>query len=132
MINLSRQKIILTATLAVLLLSSTSAFAFRCGRKLVTENMHEIEVRNVCGAPTTSRNLGYTLRSISYLHGNRINGGLSGVRYPGHGVLSEQVVLTEYVYNFGPRKLMRRLLFEGGVLVQIETLGYGYTEKKSK
>jgi hypothetical protein len=40
----------------------------------------------------------------------------------------QEVVVTEYVYNFGPRKLMRRLLFEGGVLVQIESLGYGYVE----
>ena len=45
---------------------------------------------------------------------------------------SEEVALTEYVYNFGPRKLMRRLMFEGGVLVKIDTIGYGFREKKSK
>jgi hypothetical protein len=39
------------------------------------------------------------------------------------------VVVTEFVYNFGPRKLMRRLIFEGSVLVEIETIGYGYFEK---
>lgn len=27
-----------------------------------------------------------------------------------------------------PRKLMRRLVFGGGVLVSIESLGYGYRE----
>ena len=52
--------------------------------------------------------------------------------FPGYGHYTEEVALTEYVYNFGPRKLMRRLLFEGGVLVKIETIGYGYREKKSK
>lgn len=44
----------------------------------------------------------------------------------------EQVILTEYVYNFGPRKLMRRLIFEGGVLTSIEKIGYGYRETKSQ
>jgi hypothetical protein len=52
--------------------------------------------------------------------------------FPGYGHFTEEVALTEFVYNFGPRKLMRRLMFEGGVLVKIETIGYGYREKKSK
>jgi hypothetical protein len=37
-------------------------------------------------------------------------------------------MVTEYVYNLGPRKLMRRLVFEGSVLVSVETLGRGYRE----
>jgi hypothetical protein len=37
-------------------------------------------------------------------------------------------MITEYVYNLGPRKLMRRLVFEGGLLARIETLGRGYNE----
>jgi hypothetical protein len=52
--------------------------------------------------------------------------------FPGYGRFVEEVALTEYVYNFGPRKLMRRLMFEGGVLVKIETIGYGYRETESK
>ena len=47
-------------------------------------------------------------------------------RSPGFSHLATEVVVTEYVYNFGPRKLMRRLVFEGGVLVSIESIGYGY------
>ncbi len=43
-----------------------------------------------------------------------------------YGHLIEEVAITEYVYNFGPRKLMQRLVFEGGVLITIETIGYGY------
>jgi hypothetical protein len=38
-------------------------------------------------------------------------------------------IVAEYAYNFGPRKVMRRLIFEGGILVSIEALGYGYREK---
>lgn len=32
-------------------------------------------------------------------------------------------------YNLGPQKLMRRIVFEDGAVVDIETLGYGYREK---
>jgi Protein of unknown function (DUF2845) len=36
------------------------------------------------------------------------------------------------VYNLGPSKLMRRLRFEDGKLVDIETLGYGYYEQNPR
>ena len=52
--------------------------------------------------------------------------GWSGYTRPGYGHLTQEVIITEYVYNFGPRKFMQRLIFEGGVLERIETIGYGY------
>ena len=55
------------------------------------------------------------------------HGGWTTRHFPGYGI-AQEVVVTEYVYNFGPRKLMRRLVFEGGILVSIESLGYGYRE----
>jgi hypothetical protein len=48
---------------------------------------------------------------------------------PGVGHFATEVIVTEFIYNFGPRKLMRRLIFEGNVLVEIESIGYGYIEK---
>jgi hypothetical protein len=39
-----------------------------------------------------------------------------------------EIAVTELVYNRGPRKLMRRLVFEDHVLVNIETMGYGHIE----
>ncbi len=114
------------------LLLSESAFAFRCGQKLVRESMHEIEVRKICGKPSTERNLGVKVRSITLPNRRSLGNGTSVERYPGYGALQEEVVVTEYVYNFGPRKFMRRLIFEGGVLTEIETLGYGYRESENK
>jgi len=132
MTSISGHNIILAFVAVSLLLASTSAFGFRCGRKLVAENMHEVQVLKACGSPTTSRNIGYTTRS-TYIPLRRHHGsGITTERFPGYGEFSERVVLTEYVYNFGPRKFMRRLIFEGGVLTKIETIGYGYREKKSK
>lgn len=117
--------------LLIVALAASPAHAFRCKNKIVKDGMHEQQVVAICGQPTALRHIGYALRSVSY--GNRYvsPGGLTRGYYPGYATLSEQVVVTEYIYNFGPRKLMRRLVFEGGVLVRIETIGYGYIEKKS-
>ena len=116
-----------TAALLALTLFSTPAYAFRCGNKIVTKDMHEAQVRRACGEPTTMRNIGRALRNINIPIESNYGGGWTAHHFPGYG-FSQEVVITEYVYNFGPRKLMRRLLFEGGVLVSIETLGYGYRE----
>lgn len=124
-------RIILTASLLlVLIIGATPAHAFRCGNKIVIKNMHEQQVLNVCGEPTSIRHLGYTLRNISRprRHG-LISGGIVS-RHPGFDYYAQEVVVTEYIYNFGPRKFMQRLVFEGGFLVRIESIGYGYREKR--
>lgn len=97
------------------LLASDPAHAMRCGNRIVTDGMHEAEVRAICGKPYSERSLGYVVRS----HFGR---------YRGYGGFYREVLVTELVYNFGPRKLMRRLRFEGGILTSIETIGYGYRE----
>jgi len=114
--------------LLALLVLSTPAHAFRCGNRIVVIDMHEAQVRRACGAPTTMRDLGTTVRGIVFPQERQVLPGMTGTTWPGYGRFVEEVVVTEYVYNFGPRKLMRRLVFEGGVLVSIETLGYGYLE----
>jgi hypothetical protein len=117
------------ASAAVLLLSlsfSEPAAAFRCGSKLVRDGMHEAQVIGVCGQPATMRNIGVAVRGYDYRYHQQSSPGWSGYRRPGYSNLAQEVIITEYVYNFGPRKLMQRLIFEGGVLVTIETIGYGY------
>jgi len=114
--------------LIVALLAAEPAAAFRCGTKLVMDGMHEVQVVAICGQPTTHRILGYALRAYDYRYHRNPGSGWSTYRNPGYGLLTQEVIITEYVYNFGPRKLMRRLIFEGGVLIKIETIGYGYRE----
>ncbi len=116
-----------TLLVAALLLVGAPAHAFRCGNKIVTEDMHEAQVRAACGTPTTARILGRTVQNINVPIQRVHSGGWTQGHFPGYAFVAE-VIVTEYVYNFGPRTLMRRLLFEGGVLVSIETLGYGYKE----
>ena len=120
-------------SLAVLLLAlflAQPAAAFRCGTKLVKEGMHEQQVVAICGEPTAIRHLGYALRSYHPRVRRRPLPGLTEYYYPGFGVFAQEVLITEYIYNFGPRKKMQRLLFEAGFLASIEPIGYGYHEKK--
>ncbi len=37
-----------------------------------------------------------------------------------------EVVVEEWTYNFGPRRLMRVIRFENGLVTSIRQLGYGY------
>ncbi len=115
-------------SLLLVLIGATPAHAFRCGNKIVIEDMHEQQVLSVCGEPASIRHLGYTI------HGGRVprNRGFlfdgSGWRDADYNYYAQEVAITEYIYNFGPRKFMRRLIFEGGFLVSIESIGYGYHE----
>lgn len=110
------------------ILAASDAHALRCGNKLVRDGMHEAEVLAICGEPATRREIGRTLRG-NEVYARRPGEGYPLDRYYVPGFGSTEVAITEYVYNFGPRRLMRRLIFEGGVLVSIENLGYGYIEK---
>jgi hypothetical protein len=124
------QKTQVIASLAlVAFLIADPAHAFRCKSKLVNEGMHEQQVIAVCGKPTTRRIIGQAVRVYDYGWQPVTSPYQLRRRLPGYGGLSEEVIVTEYTYNFGPRKLMRRLVFEGGILVSIETIGYGYIEK---
>lgn len=101
MINTNGHSILVALVTVVLLLTSTSASAFRCGRKIVTENMHEAQVRKACGAPTTSRQLGYAVRG-SYIPARRhLAPGMTVEHFPGYGHYTEELALTEYVYKSG-------------------------------
>lgn len=115
------------ALLSTGLLATGVAQAFRCGNKIVRDGMHEFQVIAICGEPTAVRHLGHTIRGYDYGRRSGYDGYVY-YRYPGWSNFATEVAVTEFVYNFGPRKLMRRLVFQGGVLVTIETLGYGYRE----
>lgn len=120
--------VIVSAVLAIALLAPETAAAFRCGNKLVKEGMHETEIVAICGAPTSVRHLGYAVRLVEHRSGHSNLPGMTLSRSRGHVLYPAEVMVTEYIYNLGPRKFMRRLVFEGGLLATVETLGRGYLE----
>lgn len=110
--------------IAIVLLISTNAWALRCGNRLIKDEMPEAEVVQLCGAPVSSKYLGYVLRPYILKRPAGLSS-LSGTRHVYSG-FHEELLVKELLFNFGPRKLMRRIRFEGGYLVSIETAGYGY------
>lgn len=111
----------------LVMLVSQPAYALRCGSKLVKEGMLESRVIEICGEPVSRRQLGYVLRPYIL----KRPAGTFGVRSTAHiySGYHQELLVTELVFNFGPRKLMRILRFEGNRLTSIETAGYGYIEK---
>ena len=120
--------LIAAAVLALATMLPETAAAFRCGNKLVKEGMHETEVIAICGEPTSVRRLGYAIRSVDVRDRHRNTSGLTIIHAPGFYTYPVEVMVTEYVYNLGPRKFMRRILFEDGLVASVETLGRGYRE----
>ena len=117
---------LMSALFCLALLANEPAHAFRCGSRIVIEGMHEVQVRAACGEPMSTRQIGYAIRA--YIPRGRRNSGISISSRYGYPGYQQQVIVTEFVYNFGPRKLLRILRFEGGILTYIETAGYGYLE----
>ena len=102
------------ALLIGLALAATDALAFRCGHQLVQEGDYKWDVLNKCGRPEWSD-------QRTAIRGSRLRhpyGALEEDRY-------EEVVIDEWIYNFGPTRFKRLLYFENGVLKDIQKLDYG-------
>jgi hypothetical protein len=115
-------------TLSTLLLS-TEALAMRCGNKLISKGDTQAKVLKYCGEPIQrTQRLGlrpgvYRSDFSGYVDAD---GYLQrGYYYPyGHS----EVLLEDWVFNFGPYQLMRRITFADGFVEEIETLNYGYRD----
>ena len=122
------RKISRITVVACALIVTTDAFALRCGSRLVKDEMPEAEVIELCGEPVSTQYLGYVLRPYILKRPAGISS-LSGTRHV-YGGFHEELLVKELLFNFGPRKLMRLIRFEGGYLVSIESAGYGYRNEK--
>lgn len=92
------------------------ALALRCGTRIIGEGDHVTKLLHYCGEPHSVR----TRTAQRALFGN-----VDNVPFPG---FVEDVRIEDWTYNFGPRKLMRMITLENGVVVRIKQLGYGYLE----
>ena len=120
-------KAILYITLLCSLLIAADARALRCGSRIVQEGMLDTEIVELCGEPHSQRQLGFVLRPYIIQRPTGI-GGLRSTRRS-YGGYHQELAVTEMLFNFGPRKLMRLMRFEGGRLTNIETAGYGHRNK---
>ena len=98
---------------AVLALSGPAAAdSMRCGTKLMTDGDPSDKVLAYCGEPVSIERR-EILRGYGYYHGTSVNS-------------AYEVSVELWTYNFGPHKLMYRLRFEDGLLVDVDTLSHGY------
>lgn len=115
---------------AAALLGAGPAEAFRCGTRLVSRGDPLPKVLNFCGEPAGRQ------ERVIYRSG-RTRQPVTTTLPPGIGARDEvvayerslvEVVVEEWTYNLGPRKLMRLVRFEDGFVTEVTTLGYGYAE----
>jgi hypothetical protein len=101
-------------TFAVLMLVAVAApaHAFRCGPRIITSGDHADEVLRYCGQPVSVQTRIMQLPQVRDWR-----------QYRGS---IEEVVVEEWVYNLGPRQLMRVVRLENGFVAEVKSLGYGY------
>jgi hypothetical protein len=105
------------------LAAASPAYAFRCGSHLITEGDPRSKVIAYCGDPTEIQSSTSILRRpVTWINGRPYSVGDGFIEIP----------VDVWVYNLGPGKLMRRIRFEDGRVVAIDTLGYGYYEPNAK
>jgi hypothetical protein len=108
------------AVLGLLLLAPSLLFAesIGCGSQLIIKGSTSADLLEYCGKPTqVTRN-------------GTVNG-LVGNTYTAGGMNSQATgdfEVETWVYDFGPNQLMERVRIENGIVVQIESLGYGHDQ----
>lgn len=122
--------VITTLLAAATLLAAGPAFAFRCQGKIVSEGDPQAKVLRYCGEPVSAQQR--TIWRSGFPRGREVvveNGNArlgTGQELLVHDRSVVEVVVEEWTYNLGPRKLMRVVRFEDGVVTKVDTLGYGY------
>jgi hypothetical protein len=109
----------LSPMVAVALLAAAPlcmADSMRCGSKLIVEGDTAGMLRNRCGEPVAISRRALLRPAVVWINGRRV--------HVGHGAV--EVPVETWEYNFGPRRLMQRVRLEDGLVVAIDTLGYGY------
>ena len=96
-------------------LLAAPAHALRCGQKVISEGDHATRLLRFCGEPTAVDS-----RVARRLH----VGDITAAFFP---TLFNDILVEEWTYNFGPRRLMRVVTIEEGLVTDIRTLGYGFS-----
>ena len=108
--NMTLGMIVLSAALAIS--GPAAADSMRCGTRLMTDGDPLDKVAAFCGPPASIERR-EILRPYGYHRGITVHS-------------SYEVSVELWTYNFGSHKLMYRLRFEDGLLVDVDTLSHGY------
>lgn len=109
-----------TIAILGLLLAPPVLFAesIRCGSQLIEKGSTTADLLEFCGKPAQKTDNG----TVHGLLGNtHTSGGITD------SAVGDFEVET-WIYDFGPNQLMERIRIENGIVVQIESLGYGHNQ----
>ena len=122
--------IVLIATMSM----GERAMAMRCGNKLVLKGDHQGKILRFCGDPTHMLQRAIyrsaPTRQFTSRHSDsrRVREALGDDEILISTRSFVEVLIEEWTYNLGPRKLMRVIRFENGIVTDVRHLGYGYRE----
>ena len=94
------------------------AESIRCGSQLILKGSTSAELLEYCGEPAQKTSNG----TVNGLVGNTYTAG--GINSQATGDFEVET----WTYDFGPNQLMQRVRIENGIVVQIDSLGYGHDE----
>jgi hypothetical protein len=106
----------LMLAVAACLPALVTAQSLRCDGKIISEGASRAEVAALCGDPVQVDQKSVYYRPIAST-GNQANP---------RAASAVEVQVEVWTYNFGPNRLMQRIRFEDGLVVRIESLGYGH------
>lgn len=102
---------------------SAAANGLRCDNRLVQEGDSQYEVKSLCGPPDDVQQRTEARRVQRAVQRPCAHGSGSCVVVVDHYV---EVTVDEWVYDFGPRRFLQYLTFEGGQLVAVRSGAYGH------
>jgi Protein of unknown function (DUF2845) len=107
-------------------LFSHPVFALRCGHTLVDLGNYKEEVIDKCGEPE-SIETHIEIRGVTNRFGGRTRPSPgTSINFGQQQYTEIEVVVEEWIYDFGRRRFQKHLRFENGRLTEINDLGKGH------
>jgi hypothetical protein len=110
---------LLSAVVLLALSWNASAESMECRDRIITQGDSIAKVATLCGNPTQVDHTSIVRAAA----GRFVNG-----QWVASAGAQIEIPVEVWLYNLGPDRLMRQIRFEGGRVVKIETLKFGYLE----
>ena len=110
-----------------MLLANFAVAGIRCGTQVINEGDSSHYVERECGPPEyKQQRSGVTTSGVEGSSSVSDRNYLSSQSLQQYLEYSEQVSIEEWIYNFGPNRLMQKVTFLNGRVFSIQSEGYGY------
>ncbi len=125
-----RAKLLIFLFAFLLILSGKSWANFWCNGKIVAVGDTRFDILHKCGEPDFKERWyeNWIQRDFypDLFRSERHHRYRERELYREPSLVEEIVVIEEWIYNLGPARFVRYVIFENGVVVDIRTGGYGY------